>query len=38
MDNLVIWCLFLVVVGVYVVDDYDVEIVEFYIVIKFESM
>lgn len=33
MVNLVIWCLFLVVVGVYVVDDYDVEIVEFYIVI-----
>lgn len=29
MANLAIWCLFLAVVGVYVVDDHDVEIVEF---------
>lgn len=38
MDNLAIWCLFLAVVGVYVVDDHDVEIVEFHTAIQFESM
>lgn len=38
MANLAIWCLFLAVVGVYVVDDHDVEIVEFHTAIKFESM
>lgn len=29
MDNLAIWYLFLTVVGIYVVDDHDIEIVEF---------
>lgn len=38
MANLAIWCLFLAVVGVYVVDDHDVEIVEFHTAIQFESM